>query len=46
MPDTFGYYVAAYVVAGILYAGYVVSLVVRSRRVFPKSNVRRPTSDT
>ena len=27
MPDTFSYFVAAYVVAGALYAGYVVVLV-------------------
>lgn len=32
MPDTFGYYVAAYVVAGILYAAYVASLWWRARK--------------
>ena len=31
MPDTFSYYVAAYVVAGALYVGYILSLVFRSR---------------
>jgi hypothetical protein len=38
MPDTFAYYVAAYVAAGLLYGGYVASLVVRAR--FAR---RRPT---
>lgn len=31
MPDTFAYYVAAYVAAGLLYAGYVATLVLRAR---------------
>jgi hypothetical protein len=33
MPDTFGYYVAGYVVAGVVYAAYVLSLVVRARKL-------------
>jgi hypothetical protein len=33
MPDNAIYYQAAYVVAGVVYAAYVVSLVVRARRV-------------
>ena len=32
-PNTFAYYHAAYVVAGVLYAGYVVSLWWRARRL-------------
>lgn len=32
MPDTFSYFVAAYVIAGVLYGGYLVSLWRRSRR--------------
>jgi hypothetical protein len=32
-PDTTGYYHAAYIVAGILYTGYLVSLWWRSRRL-------------
>jgi len=31
VPDTFSYFIAAYVVAGVLYAGYVVLLWRRSR---------------
>jgi len=31
-PDTGSYYHAAYVIAGLLYAGYVLSLWWRSRR--------------
>jgi hypothetical protein len=31
-PDNGGYMVAAYVVAGVVYLGYVVSLFVRARR--------------
>ena len=50
MPDTFGYYVAAYVVAGVLYAGYVASLVVRARRLPPAGHapatpLRPPSTD-
>ena len=30
-PDTAGYYHAAYVLAGVLYAAYVTSLVLRAR---------------
>ncbi len=33
MADTAGYYHAAYIVAGVLYALYVVSLVSRRRAV-------------
>jgi hypothetical protein len=33
MADTAGYYHAAYVVAGVLYALYTMSLVSRRRRV-------------
>jgi hypothetical protein len=33
MPDTSGYYHAAYAAAGILYGGYVLSLWIRARRV-------------
>jgi len=32
MPDTFSYFIAAYITAGVLYAGYVVLLWWRSRR--------------
>ena len=32
MPDTFTFYVAGYIAAGVLYAGYVVSLVTRARK--------------
>src|SRR5688500_192938 len=32
MPDTASYYYAAYIAAGLLYAGYVASLVWRARR--------------
>jgi hypothetical protein len=32
MPDTYSYFVAAYVVAGVLYAGYLVLLWWRSKR--------------
>ncbi len=42
MPDTFAYYVAAYVVAGLLYGGYVASLVIRSRRISPRTENREP----
>jgi hypothetical protein len=31
MAETTGYFVAAYVVAGVLYGGYVLSLWLRSR---------------
>ena len=33
MPDTVAYYRVAYVVAGVLYAGYVASLWWRARRM-------------
>lgn len=33
MPDTSSYFVAAYVVAGVLYAAYVTSLWWRWRRL-------------
>ena len=33
MPDNAIYYHAAYIVAGVVYAGYIVSLVIRWRRV-------------
>ena len=33
MADTAGYYHAAYIVAGVLYVLYTVSLVVRRRKV-------------
>jgi hypothetical protein len=36
MADTTGYYHAAYVVAGVLYLLYAVSLVVRRRRVLAR----------
>ncbi len=42
MPDTFAYYVAAYVVAGVLLGGYVASLAVRARRVSPGTDDRQP----
>jgi len=32
MPDTSAYYHAAYVLAGVLYGGYVLSLWWRARR--------------
>jgi hypothetical protein len=44
MPDTFAYYVAAYVVAGLLYAGYIASLVIRARRISPRAENRQPTT--
>ena len=33
MPDNGGYFVAAYVVAGVVYGGYLWSLVSRGRRI-------------
>lgn len=33
MPDTTLYYYAAYIAAGVLYGGYVVSLWRRTRRL-------------
>lgn len=42
MPDTFSYYVGAYVVAGLLYAAYVASLIVRSRSTGPRVEGREP----
>jgi hypothetical protein len=42
MPDTFAYYVAGYIVAGAVYAGYVVSLVLRARRIPPRAEDREP----
>jgi hypothetical protein len=33
MPDTYAYYVAAYVVAAVLYATYILSLWWRARRL-------------
>jgi len=33
MPDTSAYYRAAYTAAAVLYAGYVLSLWIRARRV-------------
>ena len=44
MPDTFSYYVAAYVVAGVLYGGYILSLVLRARRLsrLPRAESREP----
>ena len=33
MPDNAIYYYAAYVVAGAVYSGYILSLVIRWRRV-------------
>ena len=33
MPDTSAYYRAAYTAAGVLYAGYLLSLWIRARRV-------------
>jgi hypothetical protein len=44
MPDTFSYYVAAYVVAFLLCAGYVGSLVMRARRV-PRAEGREPGAE-
>jgi len=42
MPDTFAYYVAAYVVTGILFAGYVASLAWRARKIVPRAGDREP----
>jgi hypothetical protein len=36
MADTTGYYHAAYIVAGVLYVLYAVSLVTRRRRVLER----------
>ena len=33
MPDNAGYFQAAYVVAAVLYGGYVLSLALRARRL-------------
>lgn len=33
MPDTAAYYYAAYIVGGALYAGYILSLWWRARRL-------------
>ena len=43
MPDTFRFYVAAYVVAGLVYAGYVLSLILRARRL-PRADSREPSA--
>ena len=32
MPDNAVYYHAAYIVAGVIYGGYVISLIVRGKR--------------
>ncbi len=32
MPDNYGFFIAAYVIAGVLIGGYVASLWWRSRR--------------
>lgn len=32
MPDNAGYYHAAYIVAAVLYGGYVMSLLLRARK--------------
>ena len=32
MPDNSAYYYAAYLAAGLIYGGYIVSLVIRTRR--------------
>jgi hypothetical protein len=32
MPENSAYYYAAYIAAGIIYGGYILSLVVRTRR--------------
>ena len=32
MPDNAAYYQAAYIVAAVLYGGYVVSLIIRARK--------------
>jgi hypothetical protein len=39
MPDNAIYYHAAYIAAGVVYGGYVISLVIRRRRA--RSRARR-----
>ena len=40
MPDNAIYYQVAYAVAGVVYAGYIVSLVVRARRIRRRQEMR------
>jgi len=42
MPDNAVFYHAAYIAAGIVYGGYVVSLLIRTRR----ANERRRLQDS
>jgi hypothetical protein len=42
MPNTFTFYVTAYIAVGILYAAYVGSLIVRARRRVPGVERRVP----
>jgi hypothetical protein len=45
MVDTTGYYHAAYIVAGVLYVLYAVSLVTRRRRVLERLAALEQGSD-
>jgi hypothetical protein len=46
MAQTAGYYHAAYIVAGVLYVVYTVSLVVRRRRVLQRLDaIERATTE-
>jgi hypothetical protein len=44
MPDTSAYYHAAYLAAGVLYGGYVLSLWIRARGV--RERLRAMTRDS
>ncbi|MDF2776298.1 MAG: hypothetical protein K0S86_5800 [Geminicoccaceae bacterium] len=43
MPDNSAYYYAAYIAAGVIYGGYIVSLVIRTRRARERQR-RRDTA--
>jgi hypothetical protein len=43
MPDNAIYYHAAYIAAAVVYGGYIISLVIRSRRA--RDRARRRDSD-
>lgn len=46
MPDTFTYYVAAYVATGLLYSGYVASLIIRARSIEPSAESHEPRAES
>ncbi|HEX6051027.1 MAG TPA: hypothetical protein VFZ21_17225 [Gemmatimonadaceae bacterium] len=40
MPDNAAYYYAAYIAAGLIYGGYILSLVIRTRRARARHRAR------